>query len=230
MDDDIELSIDPALDKPPRLAIVWARGLAIAGGASPGRGSPGPTLAALLERVRAAGEAWLTPARKAAVRDMLRHGVYKPAGRAKPSSEYLLAAALEGSFPFVNGAVDANNAASLAYGYPASVFDLEKCGKRLLLKRGGPGDSYVFNASGQEIDLEDLLCLWKAEAEGLWSPIGNPVKDAMGTKVFETCGSIVAVVYAPSGPEGRDLEACAELFAGLLRSDCGAATASWRLA
>ena len=229
MDDDIELLIDPGLDKPPRLAIVRATGLAITGGGGPGGESPGSALAALLERVRAAGEAWLSPTRKAAVRDMLRHGVYKPAGRAKPSSEYLLAAALEGSFPFVNGAVDANNAASLAYGYPASVFDLAKCGRRLLLKRGGPGDSYVFNAFGQEIDLEDLLCVWKDEGGGLWSPIGNPVKDATGTKVFETCVSIAAVVYAPSGPEGGDLEACAEFFAGLLRDECGAAEVSWRL-
>ena len=221
MNDDIAFSIDPTIDPRPRLAIVHADGIETARSEA-----VGPALATLLGRVREAGEAWLRPERKAAVRDMLRHGAYKPAGRSKPSSEFLLAAALDGSFPFVNGPVDANNAASLAYGYPASVFDLGKSGRELLLKRGAAGDSYVFNPSGQEIDLEDLLCVWKRD-EGLWRPIGNPVKDAMATKVFEGCSSIVAVVYAPVGPEGGDLETCAEYFAAILRDECGATRSTW---
>jgi len=223
MSDDIAASFDPALGEPPRIAIIRAEGLRV----SP-REAAGGALAELLGRVAGKGESWLPASRKAAVRDMLRHGVYKPAGRSKPSSEYLLAAALDGSFPFVNGPVDANNAASLAYGYPASVFDLEKSGSELRIGRGRPGDSYVFNQSGQEIDLEDLLCVWKRDGE-VWWPIGNPVKDAMATKVFEGCSSIVAVLYAPKGPEGADLEACAGYFAGLLRSDCGASDAAWRI-
>ena len=224
MDDDIDLAFDPALEKPPRIAIVRAEGLETRQSAT-----AGPAVAALLERVRAGGEGWFGPARKAAVRDMLRHGAYKPAGRSKPSSEYLLAAALEGDFPLVNGPVDANNAASLAYGYPASIFDFAKSGPELLLRRGRKGDSYVFNPSGQSIDLEDLLCVWKP-AGGDWLPIGNPVKDAMLTKVFEGCASIVALVYAPAGPEGGDLEACAEFFASILRDECGATSSTWRLA
>lgn len=224
MNDDIAFSIDPAIDPRPRIAIVRAEGLETAR-----RDAAGPALTNLLGRVRETGEAWLRPERKAAVRDMLRHGAYKPAGRAKPSSEYLLAAALEGSFPFVNGPVDANNAASLAYGYPASIFDFGKSGGKLLVKRGTAGDSYVFNPSGQEIDLEDLLCVWKKE-DGEWRPIGNPVKDAMATKVFEGCPSIVALVYAPAGPEGADLEACAEYFASILRDECGATLATWSVA
>ena len=224
MNEDIDLALDPALDNPPRIAIVRADGLETGR-----REAAGPALAALLDRVCAAGENWLNPKRKTAVRDMLRHGAYKPAGRAKPSSEYLLAAALEGSFPFVNGPVDANNAASLAYCYPASIFDFARSGGELLLRRGAAGDSYVFNPSGQEIDLEDLLCVWKREGE-TWRPIGNPVKDAMATKVFEGCLSIVALVYAPSGPEGAELEACADYFASILRDECGATSSTWRIA
>jgi len=223
MNDDIAFSIDPAIDPRPRIAIVRADGIETARSEA-----AGPALVSLIGRVREAGEAWLRPERKAAVRDMLRHGAYKPAGRSKPSSEYLLAAALDGSFPFVNGPVDANNAASLAYGYPASIFDFGISGGELLLKRGGAGDSYVFNPSGQEIDLEDLLCVWKKEGED-WRPIGNPVKDAMTTKVFEGCGSIVAVIYAPAGREGSDLEACAEFFASILRDECGATRSTWML-
>jgi len=207
-----------------RCALVTASGLVTKASAG-----PSPRLAALLERVRAAGESWLPEARKKAVRDLLRHGAYKPAGRAKPSSEYLVAAALEGSFPLVNGPVDANNAVSLEFGLPASVFDLAKVGPELLLRRGGPGDSYVFNASGQSIALEDLLCVWRRGDDGAWLPTGNPVKDAMDSKVFEGCGAIVALVYAPAGPEGDGLEASAERYTALLREDCGAIEATWSI-
>ena len=142
MSDFPKLSFDAELAAAPLcIALVVGRALP----SCPPTERPAPELAALLERVRERGEAWLPEARKKAVRDMLRHGSYKPAGRAKPSSEYLLAAALDGGFPLVNGPVDACNAASLESGYPASVFDLAKIGEELLLSRGRAGESYVFN-------------------------------------------------------------------------------------
>lgn len=104
-----------------------------------------------------------------------------------------LASALDGSFPMVNGPVDANNAISLEWGYPAD-------------------ESYVFNPSGQEIDLEDLLVACRREGDA-WAPCGNPVKDAMTTKVFEAARTIVAIVYAPAS-DGR--------FRELLEAECGA--------
>jgi DNA/RNA-binding domain of Phe-tRNA-synthetase-like protein len=216
------LSIDPSLEL--RAALVWALGLP----SCPKSEAPSAYLSALLERVRASGESFLPPERKAAVRNMLRHGKYKPAGRAKPSNEYLLASALAGEgglgeFPFVNGPVDANNAVSLEWGYPASVFDAAKTGRELYLRRGFPGESYVFNPSGQSIELEDLIVVCRRDG-GAWSPCGNPVKDAMATKVFEDARDVVAVVYAPLS-EGRTLlESCAERFRSLLESECGAAS------
>jgi len=219
------LSFDPSLEGSPlRVALVRASGLQ----GCPRTETMPEHISALLGRVRAAGEVFLPPERKAAVRDMLRHGKYKPAGRAKPSSEYLLAAALaaaadspEGGFPLVNGPVDANNAVSLEWGYPASVFDAAKTGPLLLLRRGAPGESFVFNQAGQEIDLEDLLVVCRRSGEA-WEPCGNPVKDAMATKVFEDARDIAAVVYAPAS-DGRDrLEKCAARFAELLATECGA--------
>jgi len=219
------LSVDPALEpRSARAALVVARGLP----GCPPTVAPGPFLAELLERVRAAGEAWLPEARKKAVRDLLRHGVYKPAGRAKPSSEYLVAAALDGSFPFVNGPVDACNTASLESGYPASVFDLALTGPALELSRGRAGESYVFNASGQEIDLEDLLLVRRRLADGTFAPCGNPVKDSMATKVFEGCREAVGVVYAPRSDPVAALEACASRFAELLRA-AGATEVSYSI-
>jgi len=168
----------------------------------------------ILGEARASGTEVFGPRIKA-VRDMLRNGRYKPAGRAKPSSEYLLAAALEGSFPRVNPFVDAVNLASLKYMYPMSIFDADKAGRALLCRLGAPGERYVFNSSGQEIDVEDLVCLCAAgpafalaadlppqPARG--TPIVNPVRDSMATKLFEGAHNGVVVVYAPGGPYGAE--------------------------
>jgi hypothetical protein len=207
-----------------RTALIWADNLP----GCPKTTSIPPYLSELLQRVQAAGEAFLPAERKASVRGMLRFGKYKPAGRSKPSSEYLLGAALDSEFPLVNGPVDVNNAVSLEWGYPASLFDLGLSGGELLLRRGRAGESYVFNLSGQIIDLEDLLCVCRNES-GNWLPCGNPVKDAMATKIRESTRSMAAVVYAPSSESRAGLEAAAARFAELLRSECGAAEADWRI-
>src|SRR5580658_9891691 len=55
-----------------------------------------------------------------AVRQLLRHGGFKPTGRSKPASEYLLKAVREGLLSSINLAVDACNAASLHSGLPIS--------------------------------------------------------------------------------------------------------------
>jgi len=219
------LKHDPSL-KPGivRTALVW--GLKMPG--CPKTVSAPAYISELLEQLRAAGEGFLKPERKAAVREMLRYGKYKPAGRSKPSSEYLIAAALEGDFPLVSGPVDVNNAVSLEWGYPASLFDLELSGSDLLLRRGLPGESFVFNQSGQSIDLQDLLCVCRLEA-GSWVPCGNPVKDAMATKIRESTRSTAAVIYAPCSESKADLAAAAVRFTGLLRSECGASESGYRI-
>ncbi|MCX6091485.1 MAG: hypothetical protein NTX23_01255, partial [Candidatus Bipolaricaulota bacterium] len=111
------------------------------------------------------GEALVSEIVRGQVRSMLRHGNYKPTGRGKPASEFLLQAALRGEFPRVNGPVDANNAISLVSGLPGSIFDADLTGPRLFLRYGRTGESYVFNPSGQSIDLEDLVVVCCAIAE-----------------------------------------------------------------
>src|SRR5262245_6392507 len=51
-----------------------------------------------------------------AVRVLLRQGGFKPTGRSKPASEYLLKAAREGTLSSINLAVDACNVVSLHSG------------------------------------------------------------------------------------------------------------------
>lgn len=183
-----------------------------------------PRFAEAAESARRGGAGQLTAARKAAARAMLRYGSYKPAGRAKPSSEYLLQAALEGEFPRVNFAVDATNAVSLAFGYPISIFDTARTGSALLLRRGLDGERYIFNPGGQEIELKDLLCVCRKDG-GSFVPTANPVRDSMATKVFPGAANLAAAIYAPAGPEGADLEAACAMLSGYLgeRSD----EASW---
>src|SRR5262245_35371092 len=48
-----------------------------------------------------------------AVRRMLRHGGFKPAGRSKPASEYLIKAVGDGTLSSINAAVDVCNIVSL---------------------------------------------------------------------------------------------------------------------
>jgi DNA/RNA-binding domain of Phe-tRNA-synthetase-like protein len=219
----VTLCYDPSLKpRSVRIALVWGTELP-----SCAKTTIMPSyIATLLERVRAKGESFLAPERKTAVRRMIRFGKYKPSGRSKPSSEYLLGAALHGDFPLVNGPVDANNAISLEWGYPASIFDIGLCGTTLLLRRGVAGESYIFNPSGQRIDLEDLLCVYRAEGN-YWLPCGNPVKDAMATKTRESTRNVAAVIYAPIDDQGSDLETAAERFANLLHSECSAAKSGW---
>jgi hypothetical protein len=207
--------MDSGLGRNVCAAMVWGLGLPDC----PKTASEPPCISALLNRVRTAGETFIPPGRKSAVRGMLRFGKYRPTGRGKPSSEYLLATALNREFPLVNGPVDVNNAVSLECGYPASVFDMDLCGPELFLRRGIAGESYIFNSSGQDIDLEDLLCVCRKEGD-VWLPCGNPVKDSMATKTRESTRNVVAVIYAPAAEPISDLKAAASRFTDLLRSEC----------
>jgi DNA/RNA-binding domain of Phe-tRNA-synthetase-like protein len=152
---------------------------------------------------------------------MLRHGTYRPNGRGKPASEFLLHAALRGEFPLVSGPVDVNNAISLASGLPGSIFDADLTGPRLFLRYGFPGEAYVFNASGQSIDLEDLVVVCRAGTSD-WEPCGNPVKDSMATKVHADTRSVIGVLYVPVSLGSAFAAVWAERFAELLAVSCRA--------
>jgi DNA/RNA-binding domain of Phe-tRNA-synthetase-like protein len=141
---------------------------------------------------------------RTAVRDLLRAGGFKPAGRSKPASEYLHAAAAEDRFPRINAAVDACNAASLHSGLPISLIDLDKSVGDLHVTVAPAGTSYVFNPSGQVIDASGLLCL--CDREG---PSGTPVKDAQRTKTSETSRYVLSIVWGTRALPGRTAKATA---------------------
>jgi DNA/RNA-binding domain of Phe-tRNA-synthetase-like protein len=138
------------------------------------------------------------------IRDVLRHGGFKPTGRSKPASEYLLRAATEGTLGSINALVDACNIASLHSGLPISVVDLDKARAPLRIAIAPAGTKYVFNASGQEIDVSGLVCLFDADG-----PCANAVKDAQRTKTDGNSKRTLSVVWSSNAlaPQTRAADA-----------------------
>ena len=154
---------------------------------------------------------------RSAVRDMLRHGGYKPTGRGKPASEYLVRAADEGVLRPINAAVDACNIVSLHSGLPISVVDLDRAPAPHAIRIAAEGERYIFNAAGQEIDLAGLVCLY----DGLGA-CGNAVKDAQRTKTHDGTTRTLSVVWGVAGHELR-LQHAVAWYRALL-DEAGAAT------
>jgi DNA/RNA-binding domain of Phe-tRNA-synthetase-like protein len=152
-----------------------------------------------------------------AVRALLRHGGFKPAGRSKPASEYLVRAVGDGALTSINAAVDVCNIVSLHSGLPISVVDLAKARPPFRIAIAPAGSSYVFNASGQTIDLSGLLGLWDADG-----PCANAVKDAQRTKTDAATTQTLTVIWGTIALPGR--AAIAEQWYRELLQQIGAAT------
>ena len=148
------------------------------------------------------------------VRDLLRHGGYKPTGRGKPASEYLIAAAADGSLGSINLAVDACNAVSLHSGLPISVVDFDLARPPFRIGIAKEGEGYVFNASGQTIDLAGLLCLFDADG-----PCANGVKDSQRTKTHAATTRTLTVIWGTKSLPGRTATATAWYRELLQKSD-----------
>lgn len=202
--------------------LVWADGI-----------EPGvvpPAFETLLARALDARRRPLTPEEEAirlAGRDMLRNGTYKPTGRAKPASEYLLRAASKGDFPRINPLVDICNFMSLTTLLPSSLWDRDRAedagpaGADYAARLGAEGESYVFNASGQVIQLRDLVLIACAGR-----PVVNPVKDSQATKTSQDTRRVGAVVYFPSMID-VDAEAVCREYGDLLGACGPGARAEW---
>jgi DNA/RNA-binding domain of Phe-tRNA-synthetase-like protein len=178
----------------------------------------GPTPEWLVELLRLDAPAPFTPDEtvRQDVRNALRTAGYKPTGRGKPASEYLLRAAGEGALPSINLAVDACNAVSLHSGFPISVVDLDAARPPFRIGIAGPDESYAFNASGQVIRLAGLPCLYDAVG-----PCANAVRDAQRTKTGPSTRRTLTVVWGCSPHEERVAGATAWYRALLERLGAG---------
>jgi len=134
---------------------------------------------------------------KKIVRDLLRHGGFKPAGRSKPACEYLIKAAAGGFLSPINKAVDVCNVASLHSGLPISVVDLDRVEGSLSVKIAMKEENYIFNASGQVMDIGGLVCL--GDSIG---PCANAVKDSQRTKTHDGTTFCLYLIWGTSGLPG----------------------------
>ncbi|MEO0558800.1 MAG: phenylalanine--tRNA ligase beta subunit-related protein [Bacteroidota bacterium] len=160
---------------------------------------------------------------KATVRDLFRHRGYKPTGRGKPASEYLVGAATSGRLGPINAAVDACNVVSLHSGLPISVIDLDRATASFAIDVPEEGTEYVFNASGQTIRLNGLLCLFDADG-----PCANAVRDSQRTKTHDGTTRTLSIIWAPHAlSERRDR---AQSWYGELLRSVGATVGAVELA
>jgi DNA/RNA-binding domain of Phe-tRNA-synthetase-like protein len=178
-------------------------------------GSPASLLGLL--QLDAAAPLTRDEAVRAAVRDMLRANGYKPTGRGKPASEYLVRAAQDGSLAGINVAVDACNAVSLHSGLPISVIDLDRTQPPYRIGLPSAGAQYVFNAAGQEIAVGGLVSLFDGAG-----PCANAVKDAQRTKTNDGTTRTLSIVWGCAGHEDR-LNEATSWYRALLQ-DVGATT------
>jgi len=178
-----------------------------------------PASITTLFAVDAAAPVQRTEARRASVRDLLRHGGYKPTGRGKPASEYLVRAATNGKLGTINLAVDACNAVSLQSGFPISLVDLDRTTPPLRVGIAAADACFVFNASGQEIALGGLLCLHDADG-----PCANAVKDSQRTKTSPETRRTLSLVWG-CAEEADALDDTVAWYRALL-AVAGAATVS----
>ncbi len=180
----------------------------------------------LLEQGAATPEEW-----KQAVRGLLKQTGFKPSGRSKPSSEYQMQSLHStGEFKFINTLVDMNNRISLESYLPISVLDVDAFRGNLVIRVGRPGERFVFNPAGQEIDLKNLIVACddghpvEHEGESLPKPLGNPIKDSMDGKLRENeTTHAVGILYAPLKVDNARMQRYLDLW-GKMATQFAAAT------
>ena len=101
--------------------------------------------------------------------------------------------------------------ASLHSGLPISVVDLDRAQAPFRIGVAQQGEQYVFNASGQTIDLAGLLCLFDAQG-----PCANAVKDSQRTKTQAETTRTLSIVWGTNALEGW-AEKTAAFYQSLLR-------------
>jgi len=159
-----------------------------------------------------------------AARDMLRTDEFKPTGRSKPASEYLLREAREGRFPRINSAVDTINTLSLKYMVPISLWDLDlAAATHYVFRLGEEEEEYVFNDGDQAIKLNGLVVGCRVRSKGE-EPIINPVKDSLQTKTTPSTRNIGVAIYFPlKGADKSELRAiireCIALLEGITKEE-----------
>ncbi|MHC4391426.1 MAG: phenylalanine--tRNA ligase beta subunit-related protein, partial [Planctomycetota bacterium] len=94
------------------------------------------------------------------------------------------------------------NAVSLHTGLPISVVDLDLAQPPFRIDLAPADTRYVFNPSGQVIELKGLLCLFDGEG-----PCANAVKDSQRTKTHPGTLRTLSVIWGTRALPGRTVAA-----------------------
>ena len=112
--------------------------------------------------------------------------------RTRPSSEALLRRVLKGQELYrINRLVDACNWSSLAMLLPIGLYDLDRVEGDMILRVGGPGESFPGIRKG-DVNVAGRLTM--ADDRG---PFGSPTSDSERTCVRPDTTRAVAVIFAP---------------------------------
>jgi DNA/RNA-binding domain of Phe-tRNA-synthetase-like protein len=154
--------------------------------------------------------------------------LYKARGldptKTRPSNEALLRRALKGETLYrVNTLVDALNLVSLREQLPFGLYDLAHVEPPVVLRKGGPGESYEGIRKGP-VNVEGRPVL--ADAAG---PFGNPSSDSLRTSITLDARTALVVAYAPAGYATSRLQGVLERTAETLTRFCGGALAESRI-
>jgi DNA/RNA-binding domain of Phe-tRNA-synthetase-like protein len=164
-------------------------------------------------------------AQRSAVRQLLKLGGFSATGRNRPAHELLLNDLKErGEFHHINNVVDVNNVFSLETMLPISIFDADKLVPPVTVRLATEGEGYVFNQSGQYMDLKRCMacCHSPADSGPEGTVIGSPVKDSMATKVFEDAKHILGVIYGTADCYSTyQMVGLTNRFANLLADETG---------
>ena len=144
------------------------------------------------------------PPTKTLLRKAIREGGFKPSGRNKPAWEYLRRVAGEGRFPRINAPVDVANQNSARFGLAISLVDQALVSGKVQVRLGASDESYVFNPSGQILEVAGLIGL--ADDVGLFA---TPIKDCQRTKTTDETKSFLVVVWGLTEEQVRS-EACSQ--------------------
>lgn len=153
--------------------------------------------------------------------------LYKDLGldptKVRPSNESLLRRVLKGEALYrVNTLVDALNFCSLRSQLPFGLYDLDRVEPPVVLRRGGPGESYEGIRKG-DVHVEGRPVL--VDAKG---PFGNPTSDSARTMITTACRRALVIVYAPARYERARLDRVLDQTAETLVRFCGGAVAQRR--
>ena len=168
-------------------------------------------------------------ARRKAIRDLLRQGGFRPAGRNKPAQEYLLGVLRrDGELPRIHPAVDVLNQVSVSCGLPISMLAMSQATERWKIRYGSEAESYTFNSAGQSLDLTGLIVICEDKSS---LPLGSPIKDSMRGKLKPDDCHVGACFYASAAHlDDHELRRYAAGMVERLRSELSATVGPVQLA